>query len=100
MFYIVEGMYGAQLVTFAAVHCETENVILSVFTIVILKIMMMVLLPCWRITYKKYRIYVGADGDDFIYADDLDLAEAEKIKQEIPLHINAYAYLKEVPENG
>ena len=40
MFYIVEGMYGAQLVTFAAVHCETENVILSVFTIVILKIML------------------------------------------------------------
>lgn len=43
---------------------------------------------------KKYRM---ADGDDFIYADDLDLAEAEKIKQEIPLHNNAYAYLKEVP---
>ena len=49
---------------------------------------------------KKYRVYVGADGDDYIYADDLDLADAEKIRQEIPLHNNTYAYLKEVPDNG
>lgn len=49
---------------------------------------------------KAYRIMVGADGDDFVYADNLPWAEAVRIKDGLSLNPGAYAYIKEVTANA
>lgn len=48
---------------------------------------------------KTYRVIVGADGDDFVYADNLPWAEAVRLKDGLSLTHGAYAYIKEAATN-
>lgn len=45
----------------------------------------------------RYRVMVGADNDDYVYADNLPHEEAERIKAELRLNASAYAYIQECP---
>lgn len=45
----------------------------------------------------RYRVMVGADNDDYIYADDLPYEEAVRTKAELRLNASAYAYIRECP---
>lgn len=45
----------------------------------------------------RYRVMVGADNDDYVYADDLPHEEAVRIKAELRLNASAYAYIQECP---
>lgn len=44
---------------------------------------------------KKYRIMVGEDGDDFIFASDLTFEEALEKKKNLTLKSGAYSYIEE-----
>lgn len=44
---------------------------------------------------KKYRIMVGEDEDDFIFASDLTYEDALKKKKSLTLKNNAYSYIEE-----
>lgn len=48
---------------------------------------------------KKYRVLVGEDGDDFVYADNLTYEEAVEKRNEISLTLQkpgCYAYIAEI----
>lgn len=49
---------------------------------------------------KKYRVMVGAGGDDYVYADDLPWEKAVSIQGKLTPAPGAYAYIQEVSENG
>lgn len=44
---------------------------------------------------KKYRIVVGEDGDDFIFASELSYEEAIEKKVNLTLKSGAYSYIEE-----
>lgn len=44
---------------------------------------------------KKYRVMVGEDGDDFIFASDLTYKEALDKKEKLTLKCGAYSYIEE-----
>ena len=44
---------------------------------------------------NKYRIMIGEDGDDFIFASDLTYDEVLEKKSNLTLKGGAYAYIEE-----
>ena len=44
---------------------------------------------------NKYRIMIGEDGDDFIFASGLTYDEAIEKKNNLTLKSGAYAYIEE-----
>ena len=53
-----------------------------------------------KVSVRQYRVMVGADGADYVYADDLPWEEAVSIRGRLTLAPGAYAYIQEVSENG
>ena len=43
----------------------------------------------------KYRLMIGEDGDDFVYASDLNYDDAKRMKVSLTLKEGAYAYIEE-----
>lgn len=44
---------------------------------------------------EKYRVMIGEDGDDFVFASDLSYEEAKQTKNSLSLKKGAYAYIEE-----
>lgn len=44
---------------------------------------------------SKYRIIVGEDGDDFVFASDLSYEEAIEKKANLTLKSGVYSYIEE-----
>lgn len=44
---------------------------------------------------KKFRVMVGENGDDFIFASDLSYEEAIEKEQTLSLKNGAYSYIEE-----
>lgn len=44
---------------------------------------------------RKYRVVIGENGDDFIFASDLSYKEALKKKDNLTLKSGTYSYIEE-----
>ena len=44
---------------------------------------------------KKYRVIIGEDGDDFIFASNLTYEDALEKKNNLTLKDGAYSYIEE-----